>query len=420
MEEYGVGGAESVVSRRITGMNIALVNSEYPSISGSDQGGIATYTDSMALACAESGDRVHVLVKKGVSSKCTHHRIHIHEYEPVFSSSPLSRFNRIINGEIFWERGYSKGLRRVILKIHEQTPVDIVEVPEYNGLASELRPPLPFPVVVHFHTPTVLVDEYNAAQSNRRRKQWYAFEKRSCVNAAGFRCPSTALKNEILQRYCIAEQKISIIRHPFHTVYFDTINKRQKNETINILFVGRLERRKGAEIILRNIRRILSLDHRLCFSFAGEHAIDNSHQYRSAIERSLSEQEGKRIFFLGPVKREKLPVLYCRSNMLLFPSLFENAPFTLLEAMAARLPIVAANTGGIPELIRHGKTGLLFNPQQPEELLSQIRLIIENPETAALYARNAYQELINEFNPVKIATRVNDFYASIIHEFKNN
>ncbi len=395
-------------------MNIAFVNPEYPSRSGHDQGGIATYTYSMAAACAQLGHQVHVLVKSGTDTRLIREGVTLHEFAPIPSKRPFRWIEKFRNGAICWERHYAAGLRQALLEIHGKFPLDIVEVPEYNGLACDLGPPLPFPVVVHFHTPTELVDLYNAIKINRDRKQWHTFEQNACLNASAYRCPSTALAEEISKRYGIPENKIRIIRHPFDTSLFDAIAKTRSSDHIDVLFIGRLERRKGAEILLKNIQRILSLDKRLRFTFAGEFAIGDMDLYRSAIERSLSEIDRKRVWFLGPTKRERLPVLYCRSHMICIPSLFENAPYTILESMAAKLPIVGANTGGIPELIRHEESGLLFNPDNSDELVACIRTFIDNPAQAESFAQNAYTRVIQDYNSGKIAGMVFDFFNSVI------
>jgi len=399
-------------------MRIAFVNPEYPSPSGQDQGGIATYTYSMADACARLGHRVHVLVKKGIVPRRLGASVTVHEYAPLPLRDPLSLVNRMINGDVYWERCYSAGVRKTLLDIYGAEPLDVVEVPEYNGLAYSLTSPLPFPVIIHFHTPTAVVDFYNAIKTSGRQKQWYAFEAKALANAAAFRCPSRALAREISARYGIPDGRITLIRHPFDTAPFDSIDKSRSTNRIDILFVGRLERRKGVDIVRDNIQKILSLDPRIRFTFAGEHSTGEMGTNRGAVERALSENERKRVYFLGPVKREELPVLYCRSNLLCFPSLFENAPYTVLEAMAGRLPIVGARCGGTAELIRHGESGLLFNPDSHTDLLQCIKRIIEDSAYGDTLARQAYDDLKNGFQPEKIAAETMAFFSQAMAKFK--
>jgi glycosyltransferase involved in cell wall biosynthesis len=342
----------------------------------------------------------------------------------VFDHIPLPGsvrwFSRFFNGETVWERGYSWGLRQKLLELQKTEPLDIVEAPEYNGLAYELASALPFPIIIHFHTPTVLVDFYNAQKITRRHKQWHSFEAQALNNAFGFRCPSFALKMEMCKRYAIPEDHITLIRHPFDTTPFDSIKKRRTcPDVIDVLFVGRLERRKGAEILRREILPILSLDHRIRLTIAGEATIGDMGIYRNAIERTLSEQERKRIFFLGPAKHEELTALYCRSDIFCIPSLFENAPYSLLEAMAAKLPIVGSCRGGIPELIHHGENGLLFNPENTGELADCIRQLITDKNRAIEFAQKAYDTIKSTCNPDTIARAVIDYYKARVSDFRS-
>ena len=398
-------------------MHIALVNPEYPSPSGLDHGGIATFTYTMAQILAAGGHKVHILVRKGASIPPLSPAITVCNFMPVAPKSPLRFIYRKINGPLYWERCFSVGLRNALLSIAVDDPLDIVEVPEYNGLAFALTPPLPFPVAVHFHTPSVLVDYYNNIKLTARHKNRYAFEAKALCFASGFRCPSEALAHDVSVRYAIAPHRIALIRHPFDTTVFDFIEKNHQDTCIDILFAGRLERRKGAEIVKNYIQKIVGLDPRIRFTFAGELSVEDRGNYRSSIERILSPNDRKRVYFLGPVKRVDLPVVYCRSSIMLLPSLFENAPYVLLEAMAARLPVIGARCGGIPEIIRHNETGLLFDPENPVELLDCIKRIIENNDFAKSLADRAYDELRKNFQPQTIADANIAFYNGIIASF---
>jgi len=82
--------------------------------------------------------------------------------------------------------------------------LDIVEVPEYNGLAYELEI-LPFPIIIHFIRQRSW-SFFQRAENYQRLKQWHLFEVKQS-NAFAFRCPSAALKMEICNRYAIPETK---------------------------------------------------------------------------------------------------------------------------------------------------------------------------------------------------------------------
>ena len=125
-------------------MNIALVNPEYPSPSGLDHGGIATYTYTFAEACAQQGHRVHVLVKTGVNTPPLPPAVTVTCFAPAPPRSPLRFIHRKVNGNVYWERCFSIGLKSALLAIHEKEPLDVVEIPNTTG-CRRLRPSCPFP-----------------------------------------------------------------------------------------------------------------------------------------------------------------------------------------------------------------------------------------------------------------------------------
>jgi len=399
-------------------VNIVFVNPEYPSRSVQDHGGIATYIYSMANALATAGNTVHILAKSKTVPDALAAGVKFH----TFDHAPIPRMFpwlvRLTADDTVWERGFSLAARNLILEIHRTVPVDIVEIAEYNGLAFEFSAPLPFPVVVHFHTSTEIIDQYNARKPTGRLRRWYAFEAHALKRAQSFRCPSLSLKQEVCRRYGIPDALVCVIPHPIDAAPFDAINRREEKKTkVDILFTGRLERRKGGEILRRDIHRVLSLDPRINLTFAGEMDMGEAGDFRNPIERSLTEQQRHRMWLLGPTKRSDLPVLYRHSDIFLIPSLFENAPYALLEAMAARLPVIGSNTSGIAELIRHEENGLLFDPEDPDGLVSCISTMISRAGLAANCARKAYDDVKRINDPAAIALAALSYYDGVIRSF---
>ncbi len=400
-------------------LNIVFVNPEYPSRSGHDHGGIATYIYTMANALAARGHTVHVLVKSKTVPDALDPGIRFHTLDHAPSRRFFAWMDKLLKNDSAWEYGYSLAARELILRLHGECPVDCVEIPEYNGLASAFAQPLPFPVVVHFHTPTYLIDSFNHVRISFRQKKWYVLEARALSRAHSFRSPSVTLKEEVSRHYGIDAHRIAVIPHPVDVSAYDVIRREAPSAgRIDLLFSGRLERRKGGEILLRDIRRILDLDPRINITLAGELDMGEAGNYRSAIERSLSEKQRHALWLVGPTKRPDLAVLFRRSHMLLMPSLFENAPYTLLEAMAAQLPIIASRTGGIAELILHGETGLLFDPDNQDGLVECVKAFISSPQQAASCARKAYEFVVDKCAPDKISAQALEYYQTVADSFK--
>lgn len=396
-------------------MRIAFVNPEYPSPTGYGHGGIATYIYVLAGGLTDLGHEVHILVRKGTVTDTLDPRIKIHVYEHRPPRGLARWIERFADSPAVWERGYSRGVREVLTELHEQAPLDIVEIPEYGGLAMELRAPRPFPLVLHFHTPSVVVDSYNQVVATKERTDRYRLEEKALRVADHYKCTSEALKREACRRYGLAEDSIAVIRTPMAPAPFDRIQRLpDTQERIDLLFVGRLERRKGAEIMLHAVEKILAIDPRINITFAGETGLQQGPNYRDAIERTLARPHRKRVWFLGSVKRDGLPLLYVRSSIFVIPSLFDNAPNTLLEAMAAGLPIVASDVGGINEVVRHGENGLLFAPEKADQLVDCIRTYVEDPQCARKHADRAYEEVKKRFAPETIARETVRYYESVL------
>lgn len=400
-------------------MRIALVNSEYPSRDG--HGGIATYTYTLANALAAQGNIVHVLARGGSRPDSLAPGIRFH----TFNFKGASRIRRLLDTTVFkgpiqWEIGHSRSIRELLLGIHEKEGLDIAEFPEYGGLAFACRDPVPFPVVIAFHTPKEMVDSLNNTPVSKERAAWHCFEGKSLLCATAFRSPSNSLKEYAIRRYKIPPSSIAIIRNPIATPLYEKLKRNYPtdDDCIDLLFAGRLEHRKGVEILSTNIKNILKIEPTVTMTFAGQSEIKAGPDYRLRIENSLSDTERKRIWFLGPINRGELAVLYCRSSIFLMPSLFENAPYALMEAMASKLPIVAAAGGGISEMVEHKINGQLFPLDDPESLISCIADYVNDPYLARSCAEQAFVDVKKKYAPEKIASESMAFYQSAIRNKK--
>jgi glycosyltransferase involved in cell wall biosynthesis len=85
------------------------------------------------------------------------------------------------------------------------------------------------------------------------------------------------------------------------------------------------------------------------------------------------------------------------SDVFFFPSWTENCPMSILEAMAMGIPVVASNVGGIPELIEHGRDGLLCRRDQPQEFVEQITRLHNEPELRQRLVENGRNAVALKF-----------------------
>jgi len=112
-------------------------------------------------------------------------------------------------------------------------------------------------------------------------------------------------------------------------------------------------------------------------------------------------------------ERARLGLFYAAANLLLFPSLADNLPITIQEAMAAGTPVLAFNVGGVPELVQEGKTGWLVPLGDQKALNRALRRALESGETANFGAR-AQALIANEYSRDLCVERHLELYQSAV------
>jgi glycosyltransferase involved in cell wall biosynthesis len=118
----------------------------------------------------------------------------------------------------------------------------------------------------------------------------------------------------------------------------------------------------------------------------------------------------------GFADRDHLLQVYTGSTALIHPSLEENCPMVVLEAMAIGLPVLAATVGGIPDLIRDRENGLLFNPHHPDQITKVVFEALQDPSLLEKMAANARLNAEKYYHPVRIAERHLDVYREALNK----
>ena len=118
------------------------------------------------------------------------------------------------------------------------------------------------------------------------------------------------------------------------------------------------------------------------------------------------------VIFAG---QKNSPVQYLKlMNIFVLSSLYEGFPNAVLEAMAAHVPVVASDVGGVSELVRHEENGLLVPPGDPSTLAEAIRTLLLNPEKARLMASSAYDRIRKEFSLEGMLNKYDELYEDLL------
>lgn len=116
----------------------------------------------------------------------------------------------------------------------------------------------------------------------------------------------------------------------------------------------------------------------------------------------------------GFADREKLKDYLCRCTFLALPSLEDNCPMVVLEAMATGVPVLASKVGGLPDLIEINRTGLFCNPSDATTVREGVEKLLDEAGTRQELARNGKTEAFNRFHPKVIAEQHLKVYQEIL------
>src|SRR4029077_9077564 len=115
------------------------------------------------------------------------------------------------------------------------------------------------------------------------------------------------------------------------------------------------------------------------------------------ILQSIETQIKGKVVYCTDVSWKEAMMTLKASDILVIPSRMESIPQVIKEAYYFRVPIVATNVGGIPEIITHNVTGILVPPNEPKKLADAINQILENKEFAKKLADAGYDYLMKNF-----------------------
>src|SRR5579859_308442 len=118
--------------------------------------------------------------------------------------------------------------------------------------------------------------------------------------------------------------------------------------------------------------------------------------------------------YVGFVDREKLKGHLQRASLLARPSLEDNCPASVLEAMAAGVPVLAAKTGGLPDLIEDGSTGVLCDPSDPASMRAGVSRLLDDASLARTLAGEARQQALASHHPLVVARRHLEIYQETL------
>ena len=295
--------------------------------------------------------------------------------------------------------------------------IDVMEIEESFGWSYAIAQANITPTIVRLHGPWFLngkFDDDPAPASSGR----IDMEGRGIAAATVVTAPSNDVLNNVRAHYNLKLNSAWVIPNPIELVTDAKAWRLGTCNTDRILFVGRFDRRKGGDVILRAFAKLAGLYPRLRLTFVGpDTGIREDGEQLSIhqfIRKHLPDSCWSRIDYCGQLSHANVMALRNEHFFTVVASQFEILPYAVLEAMSLGCPVVASNVGGIPELIADGRTGLLFQNQNVENLTCACRKFLDDNMLASSLGSQARKVCAESFNVQKIAIETISAYQAAI------
>ncbi len=198
--------------------------------------------------------------------------------------------------------------------------------------------------------------------------------------------PSRWLLGYYQARGFFYESKKIVMPNPI--IFKKVEKKEEKSETgkITLLFVGQLEWFKGILFLIDALKKIKPQNWRLLIIGSG------------GVEERLKEAilEDDRFVWLGKVEHEKLSEYYRQADFTVVPSLcYENSPKVIDESLVANVPVIAADIGGVSEIVKDDFNGFTFAPGNKNNLVEVLEYFLNNPQKIEELKKNCFVSVRN-------------------------
>jgi len=246
-------------------------------------------------------------------------------------------------------------------------------------------------------------------------------ERTAASAAAAVVAVSDGMRADIMAAYPeISPERIRVIRNGIDTTEYhpdpdtDVLERYGIDQSRPyVIFVGRITRQKGVPVLLRAASGLIPEAQLVLLAGAA----DTPEQLAEVTELVDGLRATRSGVFWIPEMLPKPEVIQLLTHATVFacPSVYEPLGIVNLEAMACGTAVVGSRTGGIPEVVADGETGLLVPAGEPEPLAVALNALLADPGRAAAMGQAGRKRVVAEFGWPAIAAQTADLYAELVH-----
>jgi glycosyltransferase involved in cell wall biosynthesis len=220
---------------------------------------------------------------------------------------------------------------------------------------------------------------------------------------------SKKMKREVME-LGVPEGRIAYLPNAVDVRLFTPSHRIKENDLL--LFVGRLSPDKCLHVLIDSLRY---LKKSVSLVIIGPPA---SQKYFQIIMKLIEKenQRGKhKITYIGALEDQaEIVKWYQKATIFILPSSFEGFPVVILEALACETPVIATPVGGIPEVVKEGKNGLLVPPNDPLQLAKAISYLLDNKDLRRKMGDAGRKFIIKNFSIEIVVRKLCNIYKQIL------
>lgn len=404
-------------------LRICLLSGSYPP---KEYDGIGRHTNLLARGLFELGHTVHVIARGEREQVSFYDGAYVHRIVPR-----LDRYHQYrVYLNLFHNLNYSHAVYDQVRRNLLNDGVQIVDSPlwQFEGLVTAVKAEVP--VVVRVQTSMSQV--MGIHRTNNPDLQLICELERALAKKCMHLIPNSLATLRAAQEYLgfeLPDDKCTMIPYgtvPIPAEQTQPFDPDRMPETFTVLYVGRLEKRKGILNLFEAIPRVLALVPNVRFVIVGaDNSRHDGFQVRSGttyleyFTRHYSRYSSQ-VQFTGAVSDDTLQQMYRSCDLFVAPSLYESFGLIYLEAMNYAKPVVACRVGGIPEVVEDGVTGVLVEPGNSSAIAQAIITLLQSPVRLRDSGLAGRERLLRYFTHIQMAKASEGVYRRAIAAFKEN
>jgi glycosyltransferase involved in cell wall biosynthesis len=264
-------------------------------------------------------------------------------------------------------------------------------------------------MIAQTNKPSLIEAEFNQTLASKYNM---ALEREGAHAADFILTANQWLKNLLVNKYAVPQEKVKAFPYGVDVASFlkmanscDSLITAPPNKKV-ILCTARLTFIKGIQYLLSALAQLKQERNDWVCWIAGE-----GEMREELIQKSISLGLKEEVAFLG--HRRDVPYLLKQSDIFVLPSIQDNQPFSVIEAQIVGKPVLVSDAGGLPEMVRHGKTGLISPVGRSDVIAHHLKLLLENDSYRKLLGRNAEKWALQNWSLDTMLNRLLSVYNSL-------